>query len=93
MMNNTLSNVANGNASNRIITPGTTILIEISMINATIPSIIMNTGMNRCRTAVTTITTTVVVTITAITTIVINTIVIIITSTRLFLLLVFFYKS
>ena len=35
------------------------------MINATIPSIRINTGINRCRTAVTTIT--VVVTITTIT--------------------------
>ena len=57
------------------------------MINATIPSIITNTGINRCRTAVTTITISVVVTITSITMIAINTIMIIITSTRLLLLL------
>ena len=58
------------------------------MINATISSIIINTGTNRCRTAVTTITITVVVTISTITMIAINTIMIIITNTRLFLLLV-----
>ena len=87
MIKNTLSNIANSNASNSIITLSTTITIEISMINATSPSIIINTGMNRCRTAVTTITITVVVTITAITMIVMNTIMIIMTSTRLLLLL------
>ena len=54
------------------------------MINAAIPSIIVNTGINRCRTAVTTIPITVVVTITTITMIAMNTIMIIITSTRLF---------
>ena len=59
-----------------------------SMIKATIPSIIINTGTNRCRTAATTVTITVVVTITTITMIAINTIMIIITSTRLLLLLV-----
>ena len=53
MINNTLSNIASSNASNRIITPSTTIMIEISMINATIPSIIINTGINRGRTAAT----------------------------------------
>ena len=52
------------------------------MIKAAIPSIIINTGIKRCRTAVTTITVTVVVTITTITMIAINTILIIITSTR-----------
>ena len=52
MIHNTLSNIANSNASNSIITPSTTIIIEISMINATIPSIIINTAINRCRTAV-----------------------------------------
>ena len=66
MITNTLSNIANSNASNSILTPSTTIIIEISMINATIPSIIINTGINRCRPAVTTITITVVVTITTI---------------------------
>ena len=83
MINNTLSNIANSNASNGIITPSTTIIIDISMMNATLPSIIINTGINRCRIAVTTTTITVVVTITTITMIAINTIVIIITSTRL----------
>ena len=87
MITNTLSNIANSNASNCIITPSTTIIIEISMTNATKPSIIINTGVNRCRTAVTTITITVVVTITTIAMIAINTILIIITSTRLLLLL------
>ena len=93
MINNTLSTIANSNVSNSIITPSTTIIFEISMINATIPSIIINTGVNRCRTAVTTITITVVVTITTITMIDINTIMIIITSTRplLLLLLTFCY--
>ena len=88
MINNTLSNIANSNASNSIITPSITIIIEISMIHATIPVIIINTGINRCRTAATTITIAVVVTITTITMIAMNTIMIIITSTRLFLLLV-----
>ena len=82
MMHNTLSTIASSNASNRIITTSPTIIVEISMINATIPSIIINTGINRCRTAVTTITITAVVTSTNITMIAINTIVIIITSTR-----------
>ena len=80
--------IANSTASNSIITLSTTIVIEISMINATIPSIIENTAINRCRTAVTTITITVVITITTIPMIVINTIMIIIASTRLLLLLV-----
>ena len=94
MINNTGSNIASSNASNRTITPSTTILIEISMINATIPSIRINTGINRCRTAVATITIIVVVTIATITMIAINTIMIIIPSTRLLLLLVltFLYK-
>ena len=87
MITNTLSNIANSNASNSTVTPSTTIIIDISMINATIPSIIINTGINRCRAAVTTITITHVVTITTITMIAINTIMIIITSTRLLLLL------
>ena len=88
MINNTLINIASSHSSNKITTPSTTIIIEISMINATTPSIIFNTGINRCRTAVTTITTTVVVTTTTITMIAINTIMIIITSTRLLVLLV-----
>ena len=58
------------------------------MINATIPSIIIDTGINPCRTAVPTSTITVVVTTTTITMIAINTIMIIITSTKLLLLLV-----
>ena len=57
------------------------------MINATIPSIITNTGITRCRTAVTTITITVVVTTTTITIIATNTIMNIMSSTRLLLLL------
>ena len=95
MSNNTLSKIASSNARNRIIAPSTTTIIEISMTNATNPSIISNTGINRCRTAVTTITITVVVTITTITRIAINTIMIVITSTRLLFLrvLTFCYKS
>ena len=50
MMNNTLSNIANSNASNSIIPPSTTITFETSMLNAIIPSITINTGINRCRT-------------------------------------------
>ena len=88
MINITLSNIASSNASNWTITPSTTITIEISMMNATIPSIIINTGINRCRTAATTITITVVATITTITMIAIKNIMIIIPSTRLLLLLV-----
>ena len=88
MIKNTLNNIASSNASNRIITPSTTIIIEISMINATIPSIISNTGINRGRTAVTTITIAVVVTITTITMIAIHTSMIIIPGTRLLILLV-----
>ena len=61
------------------------VLPEISVVNAIISSITTNTGINRCRTVVTTIT--VVVTITTITMIAVNTIIIIITSTRLLLLL------
>ena len=93
MIKNTLSNIANSNASDSIITPSTTIMIEITMVNAIIPSIIINTGINRCRTAVTTITTTVVVTIATITMVAINTNMIIITSTRLLLLLVRFFLN
>ena len=91
MIHNTLNNIANSNAGNGIITPSTTIILEISMINATIPSIIVNTGINRCRAVVTTtratITVTVVVTIITITMIAVNTIMIIIADTRLSLLL------
>ena len=87
MINNTLSNIANSNASNSIITLSTAIILEISMINATIHSIIINAGSHRCRTAVTTITITVVVTSSTITMIAITTIMTIITSTRLLLLL------
>ena len=86
MMKNTLNNIGNSNASNSIVTPSTTIIIEINMISAIIPSIIITTGINRCRTAVTTITITVVVTIATITMIAIGTIMIIITSTRRLLL-------
>ena len=87
MINNTLRNIANSNASNSIITPSTTTILETSMINAAIPSVITNTGIHRCGTVVTTITITVVVTITTITMIPSSTIMIIITSARLFLLL------
>ena len=93
MINNTLSNIANGNASNSILTPSTTKIIEISMTSATIACIIINTGMKRCRTAVTTITITVFVSITTITMIAIDTTMIIITSTRLLLLLSLFFES
>ena len=80
ILNNTLSITANNvNAHNNSITPSTTIIIEIHVVNATTPSIIVDTGSNRCRTVVTTITITVVVTITMIA---INTIIIIITSAR-----------
>ena len=58
------------------------------MINATIPSIIINTGINRCRTAVTTITITVVGTTTIFAMVAIFPAMIIITSTRRLLLLV-----
>ena len=58
MINNTLSIIATINAHNDNITSSTTIIIEISMVIAIIPSIIGNTGINRCRT-VTAITTTV----------------------------------
>ena len=87
MINNTLSNIAYSSASNSTTPPSTAIIIEISMNNATIPSIIISAGINRCRTAGTTITITAVVTVTAITMIAIHTILIIITSTRLLLLL------
>ena len=87
MINNTLSNIANSNASNSIVTPSTSILIEISMINAIIPSIIVNTGVHRCRTDLTNVSIPVVVTISTTTIIAINTIMIIISSTRLLLLL------
>ena len=79
MNKNILSNMANINAHNAIITPSTTIIIEISMVNAIIPSIMLNT-----RTVATTITVAVVVTVTTITMIAINIIIIIITSTRRF---------
>ena len=88
MINNTLSSIPSSNASNSIISPSTTIVIDISMINATIPSIIINTGIHRCRTAVTPSIITVVVTITTISMIAISAIMIIITSTRLLSLLV-----
>ena len=60
MINSTLSMIANINLQNSIITPSTTMIIEISIVNAIIPFIIMNTGINRCRTVVATITITVV---------------------------------
>ena len=87
MTNSTVSIVANINAHNSITTPSTTIFLEISMVKAIIPSILINTGTNRCRTVATTMTITAVVIITTITMIAINTIIINITSTRLLLLL------
>ena len=87
MINSTLGIIANIHAHNSIITPGTTRIIEISMAHAIISSIIIHTGIDRCRTVFTTTTITVVVTITTITMIAINTSIIIITSTRLLLLL------
>ena len=85
MISNTLSNIVNGNASNGTITLSTTITIEISMINASIPSMIINTGIHHCKSAVTTIAVTVVVTITTITMLAMNSIMVIVTSTRLLL--------
>ena len=87
MINNTLRNIATDSVHNSITTPSTTIIIGISMVNAIFHYIIVNTGISRCRTVVTTITITFVVIITSTTLIAINTIVIIITSTRLSLLL------
>ena len=79
IVSSTLNTTANINAHNSILTASTKIIIEISMINATIPSIIINTGVNHCRTVLTTIAITVVViTITTIITI---------TNTRLLFLL------
>ena len=46
-MNSTLSIIANTNAQNSIITPSTTIIIEISMVNVIIPSTVVNTGIHR----------------------------------------------
>ena len=83
MVYNALSNIANDSAHN---SSSTTIILETSMVNAIIPSVIVNTGINHCRIVVTT-TITVVVMITTFTMIAINTIIIIITSTRLLLLL------
>ena len=62
MISNILSIVANISAHKGIIAPSTTTVIEISMVNATIPSIIFHTGIYRRRTAVTTITITAAVT-------------------------------
>ena len=74
MINSTLSIIANINAHSSIMTPSTTRIIEISMVNAILPSFIINTGIHRCRTVVTTITITVVVITTTITMIAINTV-------------------
>ena len=63
------------------------------MINATIPSIIINPGINCCRIAVATITITAVVTTATITMIASSAIMIIITSTRLLVLLVRFLNK
>ena len=67
MINNTLNIVANINARNSIITPSTTITIEISIVNASIPSILIHSGINGCRTVVTAIAIIVVVTLATIT--------------------------
>ena len=82
----TLGIIVNVNAHNSINTPSATIIIEISMVNGIIPTIIINTGINRCRTVVTTIGITVVVIFTTATMLAINTIVII-TGARLLILL------
>ena len=87
MFHNTLSHIANSNDRNSMIPLSNSTIIEFSMINVILPSIVFNTGIYRCRTVVATITMTVVVAITTITMIVINIIMIIITSTRLLLLL------
>ena len=87
IINSTLSISANTNAHHSVITPSTAITIEISMVDAIISSIIISTGINRCRTVVSTITITVVVIVTTITMIAIDTIIIIVTSTRLLSLL------
>ena len=86
MLNNALRMIAKIAADKSIITPSTTIIPEISMAYASIPSIITNIGINRCRIVVTTIIITVVVTSTTITMIAITTIITIITKTMLFLL-------
>ena len=86
MIDSTLSTSANDSAHNDIITPSTTIVIELSTVSAMILSII-NTGIHRCRAVVTTITSTVVVLSTTLTMIAINTITLIITSTRMLSLL------
>ena len=62
MINNILNISANINAHTCIITPSTTIINEISMVNAILPSMITNIGTNRCKTVVTTIAIPVVVT-------------------------------
>ena len=67
MINDTLRVIARINAQSNIFIPNTTVVIEISMAHADIPSGSMNTGINPCRTIVTTITIIVVVTITTIT--------------------------
>ena len=46
LINNTVCNIAHNNAGDSIVIPSTTIIVEISMINATIPST-MNAGINR----------------------------------------------
>ena len=62
MVNSTLSIIANINAHhNSMITPSTGIIIQMSMVNAIIPSIIITTCINHCRAVVTTITSTVVI--------------------------------
>ena len=88
MNNSTLRNIANIGAHSSIIALSTTRIFEITMVNAIVASIMINT-----RTVVTTITITAVVTIATIAMIAINTVIIIITSTRLLLqlLLPFLY--
>ena len=83
MIHNTLGSIANSNAHHSIIPPSTTITTEISIFLAIIPSILVNTLINLCRTVVTSMTFTAVVIITTITMLAINTTVIIITSIRL----------
>ena len=62
MINNILNIIANINARNSIITPSTTRIIKISMANAILPSITIDTGIIRCGTVATTITISVAVT-------------------------------
>ena len=87
LISSTLGIIVNINAHSSSISPSNTILIETSIVSAIIPSMIITTGINRCRTVVTTLAIPVVVIIITITMIANNTTLIIITSTGLLLLL------